>query len=72
MGFGYVGYKTYKVMKNKEVTICITCKNKVDTWKLKQVPMSDKFGNLKVKGICPICKQFAKWLPNSDTKYYGL
>lgn len=71
MSFGYIGHKTYKKFKSKEITVCITCNNKVNTWKLKQIPTSDKFGNMKVKGVCPICGQFAKWIPNKETKYYG-
>jgi len=51
--------------------ICATCKKKVMASSLKEKIVPQMNGSYKVKGICPVCKGFAKWVSNKQSEFYG-
>lgn len=55
--------------KNDGYIICATCKNEVAQDRLKTQLVPIKNGSLMVKGICPICGNFAKWVTKKHTKF---
>lgn len=54
-----------------DTIICATCKKKVMASALKEKIVPQMNGSYKVKGICPVCKGFAKWIPNKQSEFYG-
>lgn len=72
MSFSVHSYKTIAFKaKHSDKSKCLTCGNMVNNNAIKEKATFDKRGGLKVKGICPICKQFCKWIQNKESKYYG-
>jgi hypothetical protein len=70
MSFSAYGKKVKYLKQREGYIICASCKNKIAEWTLKQtvVPVGQGY---KVRGDCPVCKHFAKWLPNNYSGYYG-
>lgn len=52
--------------------VCATCKKKVSSRLLKQKVVLKKDGSYAVKGSCPVCRQFAKWIPKTESKWPNL
>jgi hypothetical protein len=65
------GIKKIKYPKKQTGFVkCASCKNEVEEYRLKEtvVPVGSGW---KLRGDCPICKHFCKWIPNKHSQFYG-
>ena len=48
--------------------LCGSCKQKIDTWKLTETIQKAQNGMIQIRGECPYCRTWIKWIPYRDSE----